>query len=340
MAGGHHGSFAGRFFQVAGFGAAGAGAGLGVPPLGGWDAAPPEGGTPCGTLAVERAPSPPGAEGWVEGEGGAVLADAGALEPSGFSPSPRPGSAGRGGDAGSVWAEAAFTLSARAETTALAGTVTAMVGAWSLTSSRGMKMVAPESAMFGGSLAGRSGAAEVAELPLGTVGFVFGMAGDAFEPLGFSPETVGNLFTAVEEAFAAEEFAIAVVGKAFEAGGKGFAAVDKAFAPVGWAPAAAVDGLPTVEYTSPAVAIVFSPVSCLTFCATCPIWCASDACPVGPFGTLAIPDGFSAGADAFPAAAGGLATASDGLGAAPLPSSGLSALDLRNQSSMSAGGGE
>ena len=271
---------------------------------------------------------------------------AGALEVGGRSPSPRPSPAGRGGDAGSVWAEGAFTLSAGAETTALAGTVTAMVGAWSLTSSRGIKMVAPESAMFGGSLAGRSGAAEVAELPLGTVGFVFGMAGDAFEPLGFSPETVGNLFTAVEEAFAAKEFAIAVVGKALGAGGKvfaavdkAFAAVDKAFAPVGWAPAAAVDGLPTVEYTSPAVAIVFSPVSCLTFCATCPIWCASDACPVGPFGTLAIPDGFSAGADAFPAAAGGLATASDGLGAAPLPSSGLSALDLRNQSSMSAGGG-
>ena len=83
----------------------------------------------AGMLAVERAPSPSEGEGWGEGEHVGVLVGAEAAEAGGFSPSPRPSPAGRGGDAGSGWAEVAFTLSAGRETTALAGTVTAMVGA-------------------------------------------------------------------------------------------------------------------------------------------------------------------------------------------------------------------
>ena len=109
------------------------------------------------------------------------MAGAAALEVGGRSPSPRPSPAGRGGDAGCAGAEGAFTLSAGAETTALAGTVTAMVGAWSLTSSRGMKTVAPESAMFGGSLAGRSGALEAAGVEVSSLGLAFSDAEECDE---------------------------------------------------------------------------------------------------------------------------------------------------------------
>jgi len=180
MTGGHHGSVAGRFFQVAGFGGVGAaGAGLGVPPLGGWDAAPPEGGTPCDTLAVERPPSPSEGEGWGEGEDVGVLGEAAALEAGGFSPSPRPASAGRGRALDAGWAEAAFTLSAGAETTAFAGTVTEMVGACSLRSSRGMSVVPAVSAKAAGSFAGRSGAEEAeAEVLAAAAGVFLSGSGD------------------------------------------------------------------------------------------------------------------------------------------------------------------
>lgn len=155
MAGGHHGSFAGRFFQVAGLGGVeGAGAWLGVPPLGGRDAAPPEGGTPCGTLAAERAPSASEGEGWGEGEGVGVLGFAEATEPGGFSPSPLPSPVGNGRAFAPATAKAAFSLSGGKEATALAGTVTAMVGGWILNPSGAVD----DGAAPVGSLAGRSGA--------------------------------------------------------------------------------------------------------------------------------------------------------------------------------------
>ena len=145
MAGGHHGSLAGRFFQVAGLGRS-AGASAGVL-LGAVEVA----GSGVDTLAAERAPSP--------------------------SPSP----AGRGGDASSVCAGAAFTFSGGAQTTALAGTVTAMVGGWSFMSSHGIWT----GATGGGSLAGRSGAAEAAVDD-------FPAVSDAF------PEAAGNLATSAD----------------------------------------------------------------------------------------------------------------------------------------------
>ena len=248
MAGGHHGSFAGRFFQVAGFGGA-AGASAGVLPAAVGDATPDPGavtldaplatGTSgrrleaAGTGAVERAPSPSEGEGRGEGEDVGVLVDAEAPEAGGRSPSPRPSPARRGGDAGSVWAEVAFILSAGKETTALVGTVTAMVGAWSLCSSRGMKTVAPESAMLGGSLAGRSGAREAAGAGVSGLGFDVSAAGEwaegvfpvvsaaleaisgvgevvsaALKPVSDVGEEVSDVFeeiSAVEEAFTTQE---------------------------------------------------------------------------------------------------------------------------------------
>lgn len=179
MAGGHHGSLAGRFFQVAGLGRS-AGASAGVL-LGAVEVA----GSGVDTLAAKRAPSPSEGEGWGVGEGVGVLALVDATEPSGFSPSPRPSPAGRGGDAGSVCAGAAFTFSGGAQTTALAATVTAMVGGWSFMSSRGIWTGAAGAATGGGSLAGRSGAAEAAVDD-------FPAVSDAF------PEAAGTLATSAD----------------------------------------------------------------------------------------------------------------------------------------------
>ena len=283
------------------------------------NAAPPEGGTPCGTLAVERASSPPGAEGWVEGEDGGVLAGAGALEPSGFSPSPRPGSAGRGGALAAGWAKVAFTLSAGAETTALAGTVTAMVGAWILTSSRGMKTVTPESAMFGGSLAGRSGALEAAWVEVSSLGLAFSDAEECdegvFPVVSCALETISGVtkgVSGVVEAISAAEDALTTAEDA------SLAPEDASLAPEG-AKFPAADASPTVEEAFPTAADAMLAAE--------DGWLGSEADSVAAEGGL-------------DAAVVGWAAGSDGWGAAPWPSAGLSALDLRNQSSMTSKGGE
>ena len=129
-----------------------------------------------------------------------VLALVDATEPSGFSPSPRPSPAGRGGDAGSVCAGAAFTFSGGAQTTALAGTVTAMVGGWSFMSSRGMWTGAADSAMLGESLAERSGAAEAGGIAFAEPGFASAAIETTSDCLGTASAGLGTAADAAADA--------------------------------------------------------------------------------------------------------------------------------------------
>ncbi|NBV24934.1 MAG: hypothetical protein EBS05_23815 [Proteobacteria bacterium] len=168
MTGGHHGSLAGRFFQVAGLGSAGAGAGLGAPPFGVVALPLVVGETAGGAVGLEPAPS--AGEGRGAGEDEGVLAGADAGEAGGIFSSTWPSAAGGEGATGCACAEAGFTLSAGAETTALAGTVTVTVGGWSLMSSRVMWTVGEVSTKGAGSLAGRSGAGRSGGTSFATAG--------------------------------------------------------------------------------------------------------------------------------------------------------------------------
>ena len=311
MTGGHHGSFAGRFFQVAGLGrVAGAGAGLGVPPLGGGDAAPPEGGTPCETGAVGRAPSPSVGEGWGEGEDVRALVGAEAPEVGGRSPSPRPSAAGRGGALAAVGvlpafsfsagvksprnhfntngSEGTFSLSAGAKTAVLTGTGTAMVGLGIVTSARG-----------GGRVTDASGAriegltvveASVAGLE---TSFAGGGMGRAAVEIGCAAP--GIVSAGVELARAGLEM--------------GCAAVEMTSATGEMGGAAAAEGLSA----------------------------AAGAVPTGATGFSTGAGPFPAAVGAFPAGAGGLPTASARWGARSLPSAGFSLGDFGWRSSMAMG---
>ena len=181
-----------------------------------------------------------------------------------------------------------------------------MVGACILTSSRGMKTVAPDSAMLGGSFAGRSGAAEAGE---------FGFAGVDFgsPALGFASAEPEMGRATVELGSAALEIGLAppeIVSAPWELA-RAALEVDGAAIEMGCAPVGV--GCAPVEMGVAAAAVAFSAAAA---------------------GAAAVPGAVPAGTGAVPAGAAGLPAASVSWGAASLPSAGLSALDLRNQSSM------